>query len=210
VICFASLLVFTVAAAGREAVVGYFHTMSRISNILLLSENNQSFAAWWLGHSYPSPASIGFRTLPLPRVMKSLCLALVILTAIIGGYCDRRLASVNSSIPPYGAVFALLGATVFSPIAWSHYYIFLIVPIILLIDDSFRNRSYPLLLLPASIFFLANSTVLLRQLQRLHFPAVEIVRGQFYAGILALIGMLLMYHRRRMEVVRARASASAT
>ncbi len=201
-VCFAALLAVTVIAAGREVVVNYLHSMSRISNMLLLSENNQSLAAWWLGHYYPSPEIMGFRSLKLPFAMKLLCSCLVVLTAMVGGYCDRRLATISARIPPYGAIFALLGGTIFAPIAWSHYYVLLVVPLILMLDYGLRRRSYPLLLISASIFFLANTKVLLRQLQHLHFSAHGVARGQFYAGVLALVGMLLMYQRSKAETAQ--------
>ena len=141
--CFAALLAVTVIAAGREVVVNYLHSMSRISNMLLLSENNQSLAAWWLGHYYPSPEIMGFRSLKLPFAMKLLCSCLVVLTAMVGGYCDRRLATISARIPPYGAIFALLGGTIFAPIAWSHYYVLLVVPLILMLDYGLRRRRIP-------------------------------------------------------------------
>jgi Glycosyltransferase family 87 len=203
------LLGSTVAFAGHDITVAYLHSMSRVSNVLLLSANNQSLAAWLMQDRYPA-AALSFRSLLLPAGLKLVCLGLVALSAIAGGVCDRRLAALDASLPPYGAVFALVGATVFTPIAWSHYYLVLVVPLILLLDDHLRRRSYVLLLLCGSMVALASSPSLLRHVGYMHLPVPPLVRGQFYAGVLALTGMLLLYRRRVAERSRTQADAEAT
>jgi hypothetical protein len=102
-------------------------------------------------------------------------------------------------------VFALLGATVFTPIAWSHYYLILVVPLILLIDEFLQRRSYAVLLLAGAIFALANSRLLLRHAGYMHLPVPDIVWGPFYAGILAMGAMLLMYQRSQTDLTSANA-----
>jgi hypothetical protein len=209
VACSIVIVSLTVLAVGHTIMTDYVHSMSRASNVLLLSEGNQSFAAWWMGDFVLKNEALGFRTLPLPAALKVVCLGLVVASTLIGGYCDRQLSGISRSLPPYGAVFAVLGATVFTPIAWAHYYVILVVPLILLLDEFLRRRSYAVLLLVGSIFFFANYPLVLRHAGYMHLTAPNIVRGQFYAGILAMAAMLLLYRRSLTELVWTGAEGSA-
>ncbi len=202
VVCSIALVALTVLAVGRITTTDYIHSMSRVSNILVLSEGNQSLAAWWMANFFLKKEALSFRALPLPAALKVICLGLVIASTIVGGFCDRRLAKRSPGIPPYGAVFALLGATVFTPIAWAHYYVILIVPLILLLDEYLLRRSYAVLLLLGAIFVLANVRLLVRHAGYMHLPAPNIVWGPFYAGVLAMAAMLLLYRRSLAESAR--------
>jgi len=209
VVCSIVIVALTVLAVGPTIMTDYIHSMSRASNVLLLSQGNQSFAAWWMGDFVLKNEALGFQTLRLSAALKVVCLGLVVASTLIGGYCDRQLSGISRSLPPYGAVFALLGATVFTPIAWAHYYVILVVPLILLLDEFLRRRSYVVLLLVVSIFFFANYPLCLRHAGHLHLTAPNIVRGQFYAGILAMAAMLLLYRRSLTAVVWSGAVESA-
>ncbi|MGC9199848.1 MAG: glycosyltransferase family 87 protein [Acidobacteriaceae bacterium] len=195
-----SLALFTapVLLTGPSAIVGYLHSMARVSNILLLAKGNQSMAAWWMGLLYPKNQPLTFQPLRLPATLKLVCSSLVVLSALFGAYFDRqREAPPGEPAVPYGAIFTLLGATVFTPIAWSHYYLILVIPLILMLDEYLRRRSYPLLCLFVFIIALSNSPNLLRHAGYLHLPVPDLVRGQFYAGLLAMAALYLLYRRQR-------------
>lgn len=192
----AALFIITVAASGKVITLDYLHSMSRVSHILLLSDGNQSLAAWWMGYRYPPSWVMGFRSLPMPAALSMISSLFVVLSAIVGGYYDLRVSPLNSKVPPYGAVIAFIGATIFTPIAWGHYYILLVIPMILLLDDYLRDPSVPLIACLAAIFLLANTKVLLRQLRYLHLPASHVERGEFYAGLVAIFSMLFLFKRR--------------
>jgi len=202
VVCSIVLVALTVLAVGHTIMTDFIHSMSRASNVLLLSEGNQSLAAWWMGDFVLKNEALGFQTLPLPSALKVLCLGLVVASTLVGGYCDRRLSGISRSLPPYGAVFAVLGATVFTPIAWAHYYVILVVPLILLLDEFLRRRSYAALALVGCIFLFANYPLFLRHAGYMHLTVPTVVRGQFYAGILAMAAMLLLYRRSLTELAR--------
>ena len=199
---FVSMAIFgvTLLALGRAITTDYMHSMSRVSNILLLAAGNQSFAAWLMGNFFYKKQAFGFHIYPLPLALKVVCYALVVASTIVGGLCDRRLAQLKTGLAPFGAVFALLGATVFTPIAWAHYYVILVVPMILLLDEFLFRRSYVVLSLVGAIFFLSNARLFLRHLGSVHLPMPEIVRGQFYAGMIAMAGMMLLYRRSMAEL----------
>lgn len=190
-----ALFAITLATSGSAIMLDYIHSMSRVSHILLLSEGNQSLAAWWMGYRYPAASMMGFRSLPMPAAMSMISSVFVVLSAVLGGYCDLRTSALNSKLPQYGAVITLIGATIFSPIAWGHYYILLVIPMVLLLDDCLEKFSIATVAIFASIFLLANTKVLLRQLRYFHVSNVHVERGQFYAGLIAIIGMFLLYRR---------------
>jgi hypothetical protein len=192
------LFVSTMLLVGRAATVDYLHSMARVSNVLLLAGGNQSMAAWWMGLVSPKAQALTFRELQLGAALKFLCSGLTIASAILGAYLDRRLeVHADGSTAPYGAILALLGTTIFAPIAWNHYYLILVVPLILVLDECLGRRSYPLLGLFVSIVALASSPNLLRHAGYLHLPVPDLVRGQFYAGLLAMAALYLLYRRRR-------------
>jgi hypothetical protein len=209
ILCSAAILGLTVIVAGRATSAAYVHSMSRVSNTLLLSWNNQSLAAWWMGHFYLRDQVLSFRSFKLPPALKITCLGLVILSTVTGGVCDAQLRKLGSGAPPYGAVFALLGATVFTPIAWSHYYLILVVPLILLLDDYLRQRSYAVFVLAGSIFVLTNYGLLLKHARYMRLPMPGVVWGEFYAGILAMAAMMLLYRRALGELARRNSGAAA-
>lgn len=192
---FAALFVITVVTSGTPIMLDYIQSMSRVSHILLLTDGNQSFAAWWMGYIYPRSWIMDFRSLPMPAAMSVISSAFVFLSAIVGGYCDRRSSSLNSKVPPYGAVITLVGATIFTPIAWGHYYILLVIPMILLLDDCLTRVSISAITCFVGIFLFANSKVLLRQLRYIHAPVFHLERGEFYAGFISILAMLLLYMR---------------
>ena len=93
----------------------------------------------------------------------------------------------------------MLGATIFTPIAWNHYYIFMVVPLILVLDDYLRDRSYVLLSALIVMIVLLNHFVLFRQAEHLHIHIYDPLRGQLYAGALAMLCMLFLWWRRKQE-----------
>ncbi len=198
VLASATLFVAPTFLTGPATMVGYLHSMARVSNILLLAKGNQSMAAWWMGLLYSKNQPLTFHPLHLPTTLKLVCSSLVVLSALLGSYLDRqREAPPGEPAVPYGAIFTLLGATVFTPIAWSHYYLILVIPLILMLDEYLRHRSYPLICLFVFIVALANSPNLLRHAGYLHLPVPDLVRGQFYAGVLAMAALYLLYRRKK-------------
>jgi hypothetical protein len=213
--CAVSLVVLTaltVVLLGHDVSLAYLHSMTRVSNILLISPGNESLAAWWLGRYHPE----SFRILPLPTAMKLLAYGLILLCALLGGYADRRREGLptsrpqpkshDSRNPPYGAVLVLLGASILTPIAWDHYMVLLVVPLILLLDDALRRRSYGPVLFFAAIYLLANSKLLLRQLQHLHLPALRLPHSGFYAAVLAMAALFLLGRWRERQIPSSRPS----
>ena len=202
VISSVALLTITIALTGIGLVKDYFASMSRISHILLVAWNNQSLASWWLGRSFSKVEIYDWHSFPLPASVKFVSLALLVASAVAGGWLDRRLMTARPDAPPYGAVFTMIGATVFTPIAWSHYYILLIVPLMLLIDETVRRRSYEFAVAAIGILLLTEYPLLPHQSRLLHLHFAHEMRTQFYAGILAMACLMLL-HLRRMQQAKS-------
>lgn len=220
--CITSALVLgvTLLACGWSVVSAWIQNMGRVSNVLLVANNNDSLAAWWMASAYPASELNQWHNLTLPPAVKIVCLLLYLASGVAGGYFDRQLFRRQPDAPPYGAVFTLLAGVVFTPIAWSHYYILLVVPVMLLLDES-RQPSGDLASRAIALAFAAIITSftawpvlaieLLPRVQRhlhLTLPDAVPVRGQFYAGVMALAALVFLYLRGRAAALQKSILAS--
>jgi hypothetical protein len=141
--------------------------------------------------------------LRLPVRMKLLTMALSVIVTVWGGWMDRRAALIRVDAPPYGAIFAMVGATVFATIAWSHYYILLVIPVMLMLDAALgeRDRIKSAWLVAISVAVLAlnlyplSYRMILMHPFILHGHQISLVRSQFYSGLLAMLGMWILSAR---------------
>lgn len=108
-------------AVGPDGFTAFVASMRRLSDVLLLSFNNQSLVAWLSFSPDRADEVFNWRTLALPPALKAVStVASVACVAAAGLWARRRPAD---GAP---AAFALVALTAFSPIAWTHYYLALI------------------------------------------------------------------------------------
>jgi hypothetical protein len=200
--------VVTLLVAGPKLSLEYLHTLSRASNLLLVAFNNQSFAAWWMGRSYPASELFVWHTFNMPMGMKVISTALSLGSATIGGWMDRAsTAKTAGAMPWFGAAFAIVGTMIFAPIAWSHYSVVLVIPAMLLMDGSLRETMsfrwrycfslIALTILALNLYPLSYREILMHafKLKAMGGQTLSLVRSQFYAGLCSLVGMWLLYSR---------------
>lgn len=200
------LAIVTIMVCGAELMRAFLNNLTYVSNVLLVPFNNQSFAATILDHRYPVDLFV-WQIYKLPAGVKLISLLATLVFTIIGGLWDRR---ANEGTPPYGAVMAMLSATLFAPIAWTHYFVILVIPVMLLLDRAREERLPALALLAFSVFLLNVYPVSIGSVHQVN-TAVSIVRSQFYATALSMVGLGLMYARaRRRELLVQDSSFSAS
>jgi hypothetical protein len=200
-----ALAAITVVAVGPGVSLAYLHSLSQNSHVLLVAFNNQSFAAWREGQHFPASELNIWHILRIPVRMKFATLGLSLLVTLWGGWMDRRATLVRLKMPPYGAIFAMVGATVFATIAWSHYYILLIIPVMLMLDAALgepdRMKSAGLVVLSLAVLALNLYPLSWRMILMhpfvLHGHEISLVRSQFYSGLLAMSGMWMLAARAR-------------
>lgn len=209
VVVSALLLVAARLTAGPALFAEYLATLHRVSNTLLLSLNNQSLAAWWMGHFYPASDVTNLNILPLPASLRLVCTLLMLLSVLAAGLWDRRSSVIHRDSaamppsgtplpihPPLGALFLLVAATLLTPIAWTHYSIVLLPPLMVLLDFALRRRSIVIALAIALILAL-NLPPLASNVTAYNVGPHAILRSQFFAGILCLITLAAVALTRR-------------
>jgi hypothetical protein len=208
ILCSLIIEAITIAAVGPGVYLDYVRELARTSRILLVSFNNQSLAAWWMGHDYTAAELFRWRDFPLPKALRAISLVLSFASALAGGVMDRRAnhqEGIHAPIAPIGAIFAMIGTMVFAPIAWSHYAVILVIPVMVLFDVASRkNLRLPwraaLAAIAITAFVLNLYPLSYREIlmHAYYSPAIfghkqiSLVRSQFYASILCLLGMALV------------------
>lgn len=175
-------------ALGPSLLLAYIHNLSETSRVLLVAFNNQSFAGFLMGRRHPAEELFTWRIYPLPALIKAISFLLVLATSVIGGLLDRNATQGSPSSPPYGAVFAVLGATMFTPIAWTHYYVLLVIPLMLLLDRANLRRGMVWVAL-ALLIWLLNIYPISFEAVLMVYKQHSIARSQFYAGAIALAAL---------------------
>ncbi len=176
----------TIFTAGPRLAAEYRATLNAVSHVLLVSQNNQSFAAWWMSRFYAPDEVFDYQVFPLPHAIQLVGIALMLGCTILGGLIDRRRASA----PPIGAMMTLVAATIFAPIAWTHYFVILLGPLMILAQQSWRLRSWTLAGLALAIAAL-NLQPFAGDVQNGDIGSLALVRGHFLAGVLALIALAI-------------------
>ena len=189
------LVILTVGACGSALFVAYLHELSWVSNVLLVAYNNQSLAAWWLGRYYPSSELFDWRIHALPSAMKWVSLLLALGSAAAGGWMDRIRSEKDRDQAPYGAAFALVGATMFSALAWNHYYVLLAFPLLLLLQTAWQRRSW-LWGGFAAVIYVLNVYPIAYGSSAHVYKHYSLVRSEFYSGAFCLLAILLMALRK--------------
>ena len=190
VLCSALLMMLTLLAVGPHLVEMYLADLHRISRVLLVSLNNQSFAAWLMGRFHPEDDLFDVDIFWLPTTVRLGSTVLLVLFTAAGGWIDRRSRTLSGSLalsePPVGAVVALVAVTIFAPIAWTHYFVILVAPVMVLLEEARRLRTWWIAVVALLIVAL-NFRPLATNVIAMEYGKMSLVRGQFYAGALCLL-----------------------
>ena len=185
------LVALTLLLTGPALFLAYLHELSGVSNVLLVAFNNQSLAAWWMGRHYPASDLFDWRIHPLAPLVKRVSLSLSVLCGVLGGMMDRNQPQSGTTYPPYGALLTTVGCTMFASIAWSHYYILLIIPIMFLLGAMYKGQpvlwgGLAMILYALNLYPVAYGSIL--HLHKIH----SIARSEFYSGVVCLLVLVLL------------------
>jgi hypothetical protein len=196
-LCSCLLVALTLLETGWQIFGTFVQTLQRFSGTVLLSGNNCSLASVLLGKSLDEDTAYRWQTVPFPLWANLVSVGAVAAVAVIGGLLDRR-----PGLPPElrtGAILTLVAATAFSPLAWNHYFIVLIVPVMLMLDAS-RGPARPFWGLLVFFVFALDVPPLAFTIGA-PLPIVAL-RSEFWAAVLCLFALpALVVLRRKKDVL---------
>ncbi len=185
------LVALTILTTGPALFRTYLQELAAVSNVLLVAFNNQSLAAWWMGRHYPAGELFEWHIHALPPLVRWTALSLACLSGVLGGVMDRNQSQSGTVQPPFGAVVTMVGSTMFAAIAWSHYYILLVIPLMLLLNAMREGTRWLWGGLAATIYVLMLYPVAYGSIQP-RYREYSLVRSEFYAGAVCLCALLLL------------------
>jgi hypothetical protein len=196
----AVLLGVTIGIGGVTVFTDYLRSLGRIGNNVLLSFNNDSFASVALGGSLNTDTAFHWVAVPLPLWLKAASVAALASVAVFAGRLDR--ARNGDPARQTGAILTLVAATAFMPLAWNHYFIVLILPVMLLIQIRVAGWRWLNIGLVAAIFALSVPPLA----YYIGAPiSIVALRSHFWAALLCLAGVMLLDTLRRRHEAVARA-----
>ena len=135
--------------------------------------------------------------MPLPEALRLVCSGLLVLTAVVGGWLDRKRDDAVA-VAPLGALVTMVGATAFAPIEWTHYSIVLIVPLMVFAQYA-RPQRAPWLWGVMVAVVLLNLPPLAQDPFALQMGRFAILRSHFYSEIVCLVALIVMAMRLRQQ-----------
>jgi uncharacterized membrane protein len=131
----AGLLLLAWLQIGSPGMAAFGHGLGHSASVATLRFNNDSLASVLMGAWLDQQAAFHDLKPAMPMWVKLASAAALVVACLGAGLLDRvRLARAPGERVQVGPVVALVAATAFSPLAWNHYYIVLIVPVILFLD----------------------------------------------------------------------------
>jgi Glycosyltransferase family 87 len=151
------LFIFNIIFIGVPTLVDFLLLVRRISGITLVSYNNQSILGSILSiHSDPKEI-FNWTMYPVSALEKGINYFVMGFGVLAIIYLRRKIKDPywDSLADGMGWTAILILATIFSTIAWTHYFIILLFPILLLLEWIRRQKTY-FMLLPVLIMYLLN------------------------------------------------------
>lgn len=196
---FGVLMLAALVAAGPDLTLAFVDTLKRVSDIWLVAFNNQALATLFASPDQVLAGIADFRIEPLPFWIKAFCLAwTVVFTVLAGLLCRNGSPTVRGAT----ALSALAAISIAAPIAWSHYYIFLIPVVMLLVQAGGWGR-----LACVAAIFLLNIPPLALDPRDPGGATIGVVRSHLYSGLLATAALLILALRARRASETAKPSS---
>jgi hypothetical protein len=177
----------TLVLAGVDVCRLFLQQLHEVGAGVLLTFNNDSLAAVLLGGHLTLATAENFQPVMAPAWVMPVSMALTALGAVLAGRFDAE--SCRRGMAQWGVVPVLVAATAFTPLAWNHYFIVLILPAILFLDAWRRRGNLAWLAVTLSMLVLVIPPLAFAGGTRLWVIAL---RSEFWAALLALGGLALL------------------
>ena len=136
VVTSAALAAATVAVLGWPVFAAYIAAVRHVGHRMTLSFNNDSLPTLLLGRYLNTATAFRWQPVALPVGIAIFCVAATALLAAGAGIADRRATMTSRRT---GAIVTLLAATILAPLAWNHYFVLLVLPVMVLLA-AWRER----------------------------------------------------------------------
>jgi len=176
-----AILIANYILLGSAVSHSFFDELHRVSSVWLPSFNNQSLAGMIGGIYMPSEIA-GWRINALPVWIKISSIIFVLIATYCSGLIDR---SRNG----HGLCLAILAITVASPISWTHYYLAIIIPSILIADHATKNIA--LLILLAATIALNIYPIAVDPITA-SISNIGIIRSHLYSGLILMLTIIVI------------------
>ena len=134
----------SVSFLGWESNAIFFNNIIRLSGLSLASWNNQSLDGFLLRCVTGATHLYDWHLLELPFMLKVLKLTVLSYMFLLWLFIILQSTSIkekNRDLLDFSLTLILL--VVFSPISWSHYLLFLVLPYLVLLTTIIRNKTIP-------------------------------------------------------------------
>jgi hypothetical protein len=134
----------SIVLAGGESNLAFFQNLIRLSGLSLASWNNQSLDGFLLRWSTYASHIYDWHLLELSFKMK--LIKFVILSSMLLLWLIILLRPTNPNEKNRDLIdfsFTLILLSIFTPISWSHYLLFLVFPYIVLLSTLIQNKTIP-------------------------------------------------------------------
>ncbi len=187
VVASAALAGATLLVAGQETASEYLHVLLQYSRIVYLSFNNDSLATVMLRGQLSQATAFQFLPSTLPPWIALSSAGLTALAALAGGWMDKR--QVGWRHGQFGAVITLVVATASAPLAWNHYFVILVVPVMIFLQAWLDGRGRLWVWLAVSVLAMLVWPVA----YTVGAPiSVVALRSEFWAAVLCVAGLALL------------------
>jgi hypothetical protein len=189
------LLLTTLIVGGRQNLSLYIRILKKTGQSVLLSYNNDSFSSVLMQNRLDQQTAFHFQPVPAPGWLLYADIIIIATSAVAIGLYERKQRSRQT-----GSIFTLVAATIFAPLAWNHYFVVLVLPVILFVDDARRHGKVRWMLL-AGVVLVLNIPPLS------YFAGTSLwiisLRSQFWAAMLCLLALPLLPNAEAPRAVSA-------
>lgn len=173
------IIILTILCVGMNIFFDFINSMSRVSHVLLHAINNQSFSAWASYSTEYNKELLNWKIFEINSDIKMLSTLLMVVFLSFFGYMGRIWKDGTTELA------SLISITVFSPIAWSHYYI-IVFPAILVILNKGGFVNYTI----CFIVFISNTCVVSVNYWHPIIHKHTILYAELYSAILTIIALI--------------------